>query len=206
MRTEADDDTRTDPRVTRTHRLLQDALLSLARERSLDAISVADIADRATVNRSTFYQHYADKDTLLADALDAEAARAGADFPYLERPIRPEDDPPEVFVQYLRHVSENIELYRRALGEHGSPVAAARLRHRITTLAQAGIEQMAPDRPGTVPAEIVAASLAGSLLGVLIAWLEQQVPAAPTDIARWAWQVLTRGVGPAMTAPCGPTA
>ncbi len=98
-----------------------------------------------------------------------------------------------VFVQYMRHVGENIEIYRRALGEPGSPVASARLRRRITVVAQAGIEQRTPRPRGAIPPAIAAASLAGSLLGVLIAWLEQESPADPADAARWAWQVLTRG-------------
>src|SRR3954447_314289 len=110
-----DDDARVDPRVLRTRRLLQDALLSLAREQSLDEISVADIADRATVNRSTFYQHYPDKETLLADALDAQAALAGADLSGMDPESGPDVDPPEIFVRYAQHVTENVELYRRAL-------------------------------------------------------------------------------------------
>ena len=62
-----------DPRIARTRQSLQAALFELARERGLDEITVADIAERAGVNRSSFYQHYSDKDTLLADAIDAVA-------------------------------------------------------------------------------------------------------------------------------------
>ncbi|MEZ5190283.1 MAG: helix-turn-helix domain-containing protein [Schumannella sp.] len=66
-----------DPRIARTRRSLQEALLELARERELDDISVGDVAERAGVNRSSFYQHYADKETLLADALDSAAEGRG---------------------------------------------------------------------------------------------------------------------------------
>lgn len=50
-----------DPRVKRTRKLLQDALLELLAEKSFDAITVQDIADRSTINRATFYTHFADK-------------------------------------------------------------------------------------------------------------------------------------------------
>src|SRR5690606_15118949 len=70
-----------DPRIARTRRSLQEALFELARERGLDEISVADIAERAGVNRSSFYQHYSDKDTLLADAIDAVVEEAGTAIP-----------------------------------------------------------------------------------------------------------------------------
>src|SRR5215475_3367975 len=49
-----------DRRVRRTQAALQRALIDLVRERDLSQISVADVADRADVSRSTFYDHYQD--------------------------------------------------------------------------------------------------------------------------------------------------
>jgi AcrR family transcriptional regulator len=54
-----------DPRIRRTQALLREALASLMETTPFDAISVQDIADRATVNRVTFYDHYDDKVALL---------------------------------------------------------------------------------------------------------------------------------------------
>jgi AcrR family transcriptional regulator len=59
-----------DPRIRRTRQLLQGALRGLMQTRSFEEISVQDIAEAATVNRATFYDHYADKFALL-DALIA---------------------------------------------------------------------------------------------------------------------------------------
>src|SRR5260370_114076 len=55
-----------DPRVKRTRKLLQDALLELLAEKSFDAITVQDIAERSTINRATFYAHFVDKYELFA--------------------------------------------------------------------------------------------------------------------------------------------
>ena len=55
----------TDPRIKRTRLLLQQALGKLLSEKDFDQISVQDIAEAATVNRATFYDHYADKFALL---------------------------------------------------------------------------------------------------------------------------------------------
>jgi AcrR family transcriptional regulator len=72
-----------DPRIRRTRKLLQGALGSLMREKSFDEISVHDITDAATVNRATFYDHYADKFALL------EAMVAGGFHEWLdERQLR----------------------------------------------------------------------------------------------------------------------
>jgi AcrR family transcriptional regulator len=55
----------TDPRILRTRKLLQQALVELMKEKEFDAISVQDIAEAATINRATFYDHYPDKFALL---------------------------------------------------------------------------------------------------------------------------------------------
>jgi AcrR family transcriptional regulator len=54
-----------DPRVKRTRKLLQEALVSLLAEKSFQSISVQDIAERATLNRATFYAHFEDKFALM---------------------------------------------------------------------------------------------------------------------------------------------
>jgi AcrR family transcriptional regulator len=54
-----------DPRVRRTRALLLQAFTALQKEKSLSSISVQDIAERATVNRATFYAHFEDKYALM---------------------------------------------------------------------------------------------------------------------------------------------
>ena len=54
-----------DPRIRRTRLLLQQALEKLLETKEFEKISVQDIADEATVNRATFYDHYNDKSALL---------------------------------------------------------------------------------------------------------------------------------------------
>ncbi len=62
---------RLDPRVKRTHQLLQQALLELMQAKRFASITVHDIAARARLNRATFYAHFEDKFHLL-DALIRE--------------------------------------------------------------------------------------------------------------------------------------
>jgi len=54
-----------DRRVKRSRRLLQDAFRELLAEKGFHAISVQDVAERADVNRGTFYAHFTDKYALL---------------------------------------------------------------------------------------------------------------------------------------------
>ncbi|RHW34012.1 TetR/AcrR family transcriptional regulator [Lysinibacillus yapensis] len=64
-------DTKVDPRITRTRRLLMDAFLKLTIKRDFKDITIKDITDEATVNRATFYSHFQDKYDLM-DAVIAE--------------------------------------------------------------------------------------------------------------------------------------
>jgi len=54
-----------DPRVKRTRKLLADAFVALLFEKGFHTLSVQDVAERATVNRATFYAHFVDKYDLL---------------------------------------------------------------------------------------------------------------------------------------------
>ncbi|WP_403021503.1 TetR/AcrR family transcriptional regulator [Salinibacterium sp. GXW1014] len=180
-----------DVRSERTLRSLQDALLALARERPLDAITVSDIVTRANVNRSTFYQHYSDKETLLADAIDTATGDAGARLPAIEEPLH---EPPTALLDYLRHLEENADLYRRVLS--GSTTVAARLRERIRAIVLETITDVGAPGYAGMPLDVVAAGITGSALGVIEAWLARD-PLPPAGTASdWVWRVLTGPVTP----------
>lgn len=184
----------------RTRASLQDALLELSRERSLDEITVADIADRAGVNRSSFYQHYSDKDMLLADALDAAVEETGARLAMLSGPIT---GPPEELLLYLEHIEQNAALYRRILGDHGSALVTARVRDRIERVAMEGISHADATGFDGVPIEVVAAGITGSALGVVRAWLEREPRPSVETAAGWLWRVLLGPGGAWTTTPAG---
>jgi len=52
------------------HSTLFKALIELILDKGFDAVTVAEIAERADVGRSTFYAHYAEKEDLLQGSLD----------------------------------------------------------------------------------------------------------------------------------------
>lgn len=58
-----------DRRARRSYRLLKQSFLELMREKGFPTITIQDIADRADVNRGTFYAHFPDKYALLEEAL-----------------------------------------------------------------------------------------------------------------------------------------
>ena len=82
-----------DPRVTRTRKLILGAFVDLLTEKPFQAVTVQDIAERATVNRATFYAHFDDKYALLDYLVrerfrEAMAARHLVGLPYDEENFR----------------------------------------------------------------------------------------------------------------------
>ncbi|MBN9153709.1 MAG: TetR/AcrR family transcriptional regulator [Microbacterium sp.] len=176
-----------DPRVARTRRSLQEALLALARERSLDDLTIGDIAEHAGVNRSSFYQHYSDKETLLADALETAIDDVARDFEPSAVDIG--EMPAELFA-YLDHIDHNAALYRRILGDRGSAVVAARLRERIELIVAGAVDAAEVATFRDVPTDVVAAGIAGTALGVITAWVSRDERPDVTVAAGWMWRML----------------
>ena len=180
-----------DRRVRRTQATLQRALIDLVQERDLSQITVADVADRADVSRSTFYDHYEDVhelaeaactsmlDDMFRSVLAIYAARA---YPSAE-------DPDPALTAFFAHFAERATLYRSLLGPTGSARVIEHVRRRTTAafhygrLALTG-DTPPPDTAGSpdFPLDVPAAFVAGALLGVAADWLQRGCPRTPLEM------------------------
>lgn len=59
-----------DLRVMRTHKMIIEAFFHLVEEKGFESITVQEIADRAMINRATFYAHFKDKQDLYEQIFD----------------------------------------------------------------------------------------------------------------------------------------
>jgi AcrR family transcriptional regulator len=95
---------KTDPRVARTRKLIEDAFLDVMNEKGFEELSVQDVADRAGINRVTFYSHFVDRYALLRHAIrkafDAEVQGKGlAQRPLCAESVR------DLFVAVCGHIA-----------------------------------------------------------------------------------------------------
>lgn len=60
---------KTDPRILRTRKLIMDSFIELSRKKEFKEISVKDITTKAMINRATFYYHFEDIYDLLEKVL-----------------------------------------------------------------------------------------------------------------------------------------
>lgn len=174
-----------DPRVRRTRRLLQEALLGASHENGFDDITVQDITDRAGLNRATFYLHYRDKDDLLTqimkdalDALVAQVAQVG------ERRTSAESAQ-EVIAGWFKHAAAYPELYHLVLGRNDRASFSIQVRTHIEQLMTHKETERNRDRRSGVPAAMRLRFQSSACLAVIGWWLEQRMPHPPEEMATW---------------------
>ncbi len=176
------DEAELDPRQRRTRAALAAAVLALAAERGIDALSVTEITARAGVHRSTFYQHASSPLDLvkstLARELDALRDRYLVDLPREET----ESALRSVTIGVLEHVERHAGIYARLDTDAGATLHSFLGAH-FAESARILIEQSSvrvPEPPaGVSPAMARAAVrryIADGFVGAIAAWLHEPAP------------------------------
>ncbi|MGC5014954.1 TetR/AcrR family transcriptional regulator [Streptosporangium sp. DT93] len=195
-----------DRRVRRTHAALAYALIRLVEERDLSRISVADVAERAGVSRSTFYDHYRDVHelaeaacTAMIDDLIGSLPGPGPDA------VDVAEDASRSLEAFFASLAAHAGLYRGLLGPRGSARVADHIRRRVTAGVHDRVRQALaggdlPERDGSspeIPHDVPAAFAAGALIGVVTDWLQRGCPRSPAEMAALTMPLLSAiyGVG-----------
>ena len=202
--TKASDTPTGDRRVRRTHASLQHALIELVEDQDLAQINVADVAERAGVSRSTFYDHYRDVHELaeaactamidqLIESLPNTLGRDSADHA---------QDPTQSLRAFFASLAEHAGLYRSLLGPQGSARVIDHIRRRvIAAIHSAAGQTFAPD---DLPHDVPAAFTAGALVGVAGDWLHHGCPRTPAEMAALTWPLLAALYRSTVGTPCSP--
>jgi AcrR family transcriptional regulator len=174
-----------DRRVRRTHAALQNALIGLVEEQDLAQITVADVAERADVSRSTFYDHYRDVHDLAEAACTAMIDDLIESLPALSHD-QANADPTQSLQAFFASLAEHAGLYRSLLGPQGSARVIDHVRGRMTDAVHTATCRSTDD-----DADVQAAFVAGALIGVAADWLQRGCPRTPTEMAALTWPHLT---------------
>jgi AcrR family transcriptional regulator len=165
-----------DRRVKRTRYALRDALMSLMAERGWDDIDVLSLCDRANVGRSTFYQHFPNKEALLRQSLEGLHG-------WLMGSVAsdPKGGEPLSFVPgLLAHVHEQRQVFKVLVGRRSGLYVQERFRELLVELVQAST---ATGKARGWQDSARAHYLAGALFELMVWWLASSRPQRPEDIA-----------------------
>jgi AcrR family transcriptional regulator len=155
-----------DRRVARTRQALLKAFVALMFERNYRTISVADIAQRADVGRSTFYEHFSGKEEILLASMEWM-------FAILADCARPET-PRAALDGLIAHYWQNRRLARVVL----APPIEGKLRRALAAAVEARLAL-----PGPAARRIAAVRIAAAQLGLVQAWTIGELTATAEQIA-----------------------
>lgn len=159
-----------DPRRRKTREALHSAFILLALQRRYHEIRIDDILKASGVSRSTFYEHFAGKDALLAAAMDGPIS-------LLAGMVAGESNPRQVAV-LLEHFWEN-----RALARSIFQGAAFRVvRNALVAQVEARLKRCDPGRL-RLPRRLAAHALADGMFSPVLAWLSGEAACDPIDLA-----------------------
>ncbi|CAM3638723.1 TetR-like C-terminal domain-containing protein [Marinicrinis lubricantis] len=178
---------RLDPRVLRTRRLLRDAFVECLEEMDLEKITVNRIAERATINRVTFYLHYRDIPDMLekmADEMMAEMKQILKSSP--KRESHTEDGTP-VMIDLLEHMAEHAKFYKLILGTKRIPIFAERLMMLLAELMNEKLEREGSDSfivKAGIQKDIALWYGASAIIGTIVSWLRNDMPYTPLFLSK----------------------
>jgi AcrR family transcriptional regulator len=186
-----------DRRVSRTRRLLRQALMELILERGYNAVTIEDITERADLGRTTFYLHFHDKEELLVESLEEIAEELKIQVEETANSQTEEGDRYHNPVSVVfRQVDANRDLYRIILQGEGSTKAASRIRDIIEEAAteffarhMSGFTSAPPE----IPKGVMAGYFAGAMLGFVMLWLEKELPYTGDEAADLFMKIFFRG-------------
>lgn len=182
-----------DPRVKRTRKLLQQAFVELLEEKNIASISIGEIADRATVNRATFYAHYPDKRALM-DSIVREL--------FKQRLAQHLSPTPSWNVEHLRTLVRTTfdflnELHHKCRHENSQfdPLMEGAVQQELAEVLQCWLKQarVAGMRPG-LRLELVASIVSWAIFGPAVQWGRDSRSLSAEEMTSQTLLVITEGL------------
>jgi AcrR family transcriptional regulator len=193
-----------DLRVRYTRSILREALIDLIDEKGFDAVTVRDIAERAMVNRATFYRHYQDKyalvESIFQDAVETLISESGPPAQDIETFIKLDSTFESGWAKLFEHFARYARLYRAMLGSRGSNLFTAHLTNLMSELYKKRIQesslitQLMSSKKIEIPPEVIGSWFVGWLISALTWWLENGMKYSPEQMASWNRRLIAQGL------------
>ncbi|WP_099157674.1 TetR/AcrR family transcriptional regulator [Virgibacillus ndiopensis] len=178
----------TDPRILRTRQLIRDAFVELLQERDVEKISVNRLAERATINRVTFYLHYRD----IPDMLEKMADNMIEDISIVldqstESQRSDEETNWRSMENVLKYIAENANFYKTILSSRRVPIFRDRLLMLLTDKIVSALENKGSESniiKAGIKKDVLIWYDSAALIGTIVAWLQNDMPYTPSFLAK----------------------
>ncbi|MEK5163531.1 TetR/AcrR family transcriptional regulator [Paenibacillus sp. FSL R5-0527] len=183
---------KTDLRIIRSKNSIKKAFVELLNEKGYEAITIQDIADKAMINRNTFYLHYQNKPDLLnlcMDELLEEVKNTLALCPGSNRPLSA-SKLERIMQAVLEKMIGNLPFYKAMLGDenriHGFQ---SKMEEIIKNTVNKGLD----NTPLDISKELLLQYVASAFMGIVVWWVRNDLSYTPEEIASQFGKILTQG-------------
>ncbi|HBF37661.1 MAG TPA: TetR/AcrR family transcriptional regulator [Firmicutes bacterium] len=182
---------RTDLRVLKTQKLIRDSFLSLIDKKGFAIITINDIAEKAQINRSTFYLHYTDKYALLDKMVD-EAMEKLVALVAPEAHIQSKNLDVESLRQNIQAIltiiAEDVIFYKIIFGEN----RMFNLREKMADILKQKFGQSFREQT-LIPDELFLEMVTSLYMGAIAWWLSRGTAYSPSYMAQQLVKIVTMG-------------
>ncbi|MFM1653533.1 TetR/AcrR family transcriptional regulator [Brevibacillus sp. B_LB10_24] len=177
---------KTDLRILRTKQSIRKAFYELIQEKGYEAITIQDIADRAMINRNTFYLHYQNKPDLLDTCMNellSELKDAVVLCPISMNPFSI-SILETVMQTVLEHISRNTTFYYAMLIEENRIYQfRVKMENIIRDKLNGGWNPAQGNSLLTISKELLLEYLVSSFMGIVIWWIKNEKPLPADEVS-----------------------
>lgn len=190
-----------DPRVKRTRKMLMEAFISLLGEQRFSDISVQDIAERATVNRATFYAHFVDKYALLDEAFSEMFREQVTDHLPPSAPFTAERLSALILTLIQGQAAFYDHCQHQSPGRDIAPLMEAKIQQELYAYLLEWL-RMSPlaDSRRDGSREVAASAMSWAIFGAAVEWARGEREASAEERARQVAETLMGGVAQTVQA------
>lgn len=186
-----------DRRISRSKQAMRSAFLELTDERGIDGFTVNDLCERADVNRGTFYNHFKDKEEMLAfmqdDFMEGLAAFRNEISHFTLRDLakfRVKKEPIPQIVKLFDYLREQGSFLCVMLGSGGDIGFKQMLQDTICTELIYSMLHDKYKKNKTAFVNYYVSFYSAAYMGVITTWLQTGMKETSEDMARIAMRLL----------------
>ncbi len=182
----------TDKRVVKTRKLIIETFKEMIIEMDYNEITIKELADRANINRKTFYAHFECIEDILAELIEHVAEKL---LEHLEKAGVFSSPSVEVFVKAMElTLNENLELYKKLIVANSYRFFLRNVKDIIKkSINNAGLTNAVDCNP--VELDFICEFIASGLAKIYKMWLEDPKGVTQERIGELAGKITFYGFG-----------
>ncbi|OBR66628.1 TetR family transcriptional regulator [Paenibacillus oryzae] len=183
---------KTDLRILRSKHSIKKAFIQLLNEKGYEGITIQDIADKAMINRNTFYLHYQNKPDLLNVTMDELLEELKSTLTLCSSSKSPISGSmlEQLMQTILEKIKGNIPFYQALLLDENRIYG---FQSKMEDIIKNTVDDGLDDIHLKISKELLLQYIASTFMGIVIWWVKNDFSYTPKELASQFGKILTHG-------------